>query len=243
MSLANHSIASTVQLTILSFVVLHMLSACGRQAELPETFLPEPEWLDDKDAPVLHTSEDVSRLWGSKKRCCISKRALIRNNREFYRSCYVAVAEHLDDDELVVKCMWLMDNALERNDRYTLQRSLLDRYPDHDDNVERCANCMPADTIARLTNELARQEIYRGNPEEAIRLVENVLDKRLNEISLWVQVELYTSLAKWYAETTMTMAAIERLQSARDRLKRLRDRNQALDRRFDTFEKTLQSVL
>lgn len=162
-----------------------------------EETIPRPKWFDKKAVIAVNTSQEVSALWQSKKRCCVDKKTLRENNREFYRACYQAIVNHVNNEELVVKCLWLMDTGLSGAERTQFNRFLLDNYPDHQNNITRCANCSTGDTVARVTRELAARMNREAQLDEAILLIENLLERR-DDISLWVQLEIHETLGRFY---------------------------------------------
>lgn len=208
-----------------------------------ETFLPEPEWLASTRAPVVNTRDEVLELWQSEERCCIAERKLEKNERELYKSCYVAVAEHPRDDDLVVMCMNLMTYSVDRAQSYEIYSMMLERYADHKDIVSGCANCAPADTIARASLSLSRLEYLNDNIRAAITVLEEVLSRRLDEISPWVQAELYTTLAKHYAGYNATSEQVSTIREAWQRLDDLQQTDEPVRQRFRDLDKAYRELL
>ncbi len=226
-------------------VLVALLAACDADPpEVPEQLLAnpfqrqmeKPAWLDDVEAPRVTTADEVSALWRSKKRCCVSERKLLANNREFYKACYVAIGEHFDDEALVVKCLWLMTAGAEGDQRRQIRQYLVDHHFGYRGRTDNCANCAPADTVARVSRSLAHDRLGAGRAREASGIIERVLDERLEEISPWVQVELYESLARAYLEAGITEARATRLQAAYERLSALAASDEPVARRMDRLE-------
>ncbi len=204
--------------------------------------IPKPSWYDSVEAPIATTSAEVSKVWQSKKRCCESKEVLKANNQEFYKTCYRAIENYFSDEELVVKCLWLMDTGATREHSLKIKRFLVANFSHHKNNITRCANCAPADTVARVTLELSSRLRRDGNPDESIALVERVLDTRLPEISPWVQTEIYTKLSRWYAEDhwkrrNRVAYALQNLGSIG------KSGNKSVERRFPRFQKNAEKFL
>ena len=204
--------------------------------------IPKPSWYDNVEAPIANTSAEVSKVWQSKKRCCESKEVLKANNQEFYKTCYRAIENYFSDEELVVKCLWLMDTGATRDHRLQIKRFLVTHFSHHKNNITRCANCAPADTVARVTLELASMLRRYGNPDESITLIERVLDTRLPEVSPWVQTEIYTKLARWYAEDDSKRRnrvgyALQNLESIG------KSGNESVERRFLRFQDSAEKFL
>ncbi|MEE9319462.1 MAG: hypothetical protein V3U76_03355 [Granulosicoccus sp.] len=232
-------------LSSLLIVTVVLLSGCSQDTPetQAETFLPEPEWLASIRAPVVNTRDEVLALWQSEERCCIAERKLEKNEREFYKSCYVAVAEHPQDDGLVVMCMNLMTYSVKRAQRREIHHLILERYADHRDIITGCANCAPADTIARVSHGLSRTEYSDGNKRLAITLLEDILIQRQDEISPWVQTEMYTTLAKHYAGNNATSEQVSTIKEAWQRLDDLQQTDEPVRRRFKDLDKAYRELL
>ena len=224
-------------------IVVLLLSGCKNHSIDVETYLPEPEWMDSIDAPTVDTVSEVQTLWLSEKRCCENKRKLERNSRRLYKACYVAIANHSSDQLLVAKCLQLMDNGMEADVRYKVNRHFIENYFDFKSPVDRCANCLPADPIANTSRDLAWQENRRGNPEAAIKIAQRVLDERLDEIMPYVQMNLYAVIAYSYASTVHSDEQLQALRDARERLRSFSEKGGAYSSNFKTFEKYLGSLL
>ena len=208
-----------------------------------ETF-SKPGWFDSVDAPEISTSAEVSALWQSEKRCCEDANTVLRNNRIFYKSCFNAIIAHYEDEELVVKCLWLMDAGAEKGQRTELARFLVDNFADHKNSVDDCANCIPADTVGRVTLDLARYESRGSHTKDgAIARIENLLDTREDEISYWVQAEIYEFLGELYLEAGLTQQRLDRYQQAYARLNRVKEFNESVERRFAPVEKIYKVML
>lgn len=221
--------------TYVMVIFLLLLSGCSEPNKF-EQEISKPDWFDSIDAQKVQNEDEVSALWQSKKRCCVDKHVLLNNNRIFYKSCYEAIANHYDDERLVVKCLWLMDSGADSEQRIQLSRFLVDNFSHHKNSITGCVNCMPADTVARETTSLARYERRLGNRENAIDIIETLLDKRVNEISYWVQVETYELLGKMYLERGITTENVARFQEASERLFRAKDYNEPLQKRYGKFD-------
>jgi hypothetical protein len=219
-----------------------LLIGCGQSNKF-EQEITQPEWFDSIDAPEINSSNEVSALWQSKKRCCEDETVLLKNNRTFYKSCYNAISENFDNEELVVKCLWLMDAGANSKQKIKLSKFLVENYSHHKNSITGCANCMPADTVARETLSFARYEKRLGHQENAIHVIENLLDNRLSEISYWVQVQIYEFLGRLYLEQGITDTRIKRFKETYKTLNRVKDYNEPLERRYKSFEKVYMLVI
>jgi len=207
-----------------------------------EATISRPIWFYTVDAPEVSTSAQVSKLWRSEKRCCEDDDNVAANNRIFYKSCYNAISAHYEDEALVVKCLWLMDAGAEKDQRVELYRFVVENFPGHRNRVDDCVNCMPGDTVARVTLDLARIESY-DSKERGIGRIENLLDTRENEISYWVQAEIYESLGRLYLEAGLTSERLDRYKRAYARLDVVKESNEPLQRRFAPLEKLYEAMM
>ncbi|MEJ2106482.1 MAG: hypothetical protein P8X48_04005 [Acidiferrobacteraceae bacterium] len=208
-----------------------------------ESAIQKPEWFDTVSAPTLNSVEDVDHLWQSKKRCCIDEDKLQANKREFYKACYNGVVEHPDDDELVVKCLWLMDPGAGSDQYYILKRYLVENYGDHKSDTSHCANCAPGDVIARVSLSLARHERYADSVDTAINRIEGLLSRRRPEISLWVQTEIYTALGRMYLKSAVTDERKQVIGDAYERLASAATEQNGVSRRLPDLEKVRRELM
>jgi hypothetical protein len=199
-----------------------------------------PAWWGAVKAPVLATEADVDALWRSKPRCCAEEAKLQAAAREFDKGCFRLLATEAPEERAAVKCLWLMGAGLDRGESLRLREYLLARYSSHRASTHLCANCAPGDIVARVAGEVAGQR-SGGHAEEGIRLLERVLDERRSDVSLWVQVELYTQLGRLYLASGITPARRQRLEEAFQRLGAARD-DETLRTRFPAFEAVWREV-
>jgi hypothetical protein len=218
-------------------VFMALIAGCEEPSEFERTFA-EPDWFDSIDAPKINTVEEVNALWQSEKRCCEDANVLLRNNRIFYKSCFNAIMGNYGNEELVVKCLWLMDIGADSKQRVELKRYLVENYGLHKNSVDNCANCMPGDTVARVTLELSRYESRANHSKtQPIKRLENLLDSRLYEISYWVQAEIYEYLGVLYLESGVTQERLSRYEESYNRLNKAKQHNGPLERSFARVEK------
>lgn len=235
----------------LSIVILlfSLLSACEEPMQVEsgdshfERHIVRPNWFFSLEAPALNTIKAVDTLWRSKKRCCTDKETLIANNREFYKGCYLGIVNNPKFEELVVKCLWLMDAGADKTQRELIKTYLVENYSHHKNNTTCCANCAPADTVARVTHELARIKHSKGNTDAAIELVEEIINRRRQEISPWVQTEIFTTLGRYYALTRVTDDRAQRITDAYQRLSANASEGNGVLRRIENLKKINLSVV
>lgn len=224
-------------------LLLIILTGCSEPNKFKTEFT-KPKWFASIEAPKVHTPEEVGALWRSKERCCVDANILLNNNRIFYKSCFNAISEHYENEEMVVKCLWLMDAGAESKQRIQLSRFLVENFSHHKNNITECVNCMPGDTVARETLYLARYEKrLRNSNDKSIRLIETLLDNRVDEISYWVQAEIYPFLGKLYLESGITNDRVKRFQEVYKRFNRVKKYNEPLEKRYDSFHKVYRLVM
>jgi len=228
--------------TIFCFWLL-VIAGCKENNKFEEKF-DKPLWFNSIDAPEVNNSDEVSTLWQSEKRCCEDSATLLKNNRVFYKSCYNAISNNYNDEQLVVLCLWLMDSGADSNQRIELSKFLVENFSRHKNRVDDCANCMPGDTVARVTLELASYESRNNYSKKvAIERIENLLDSRSDEISYWVQAEIYEFLGDIYLEDGVTPERVNRYAKAYNKLNKIKEYNEPLASRFLPIEKRYQLLL
>ena len=136
-------------------------------------------------------------MWQSEKRCCEDKDKVNKNFRIFYKACYNAIVNNPYDDDLIVKCSWLMGFEETKHSNILLDKYVYENYFDHENSIDDCYNCDIADTVARVTSDYA----YALSPEslsKAIEVLETVIDERGDNISNWIKIDLHNQLAGFY---------------------------------------------
>lgn len=233
-----------MKLSKIIFLLLFLVIAgCKENNKFEEKF-DKPLWFNSIDAPEVNNSDEVSTLWQSEKRCCEDAATLLKNNRVFYKSCYNAISKNYNDEQMVVLCLWLMDSGADSNQRIELSKFLVENFSKHKNRVDNCANCMPGDTVARVTLELANYESRNKESKKvAIERIESLLDSRSDEISYWVQAEIYEFLGDIYLEDGITPERIDRYTKAYNKLNKVKEYNEPLANRFSPIEKRYQLLL
>jgi tetratricopeptide (TPR) repeat protein len=133
----------------------------------------------------------------------------------------LTILHNADNDFLVAETIERM-KIISFDDQYphvdTMLEFALNRYFYHNMPLDRCVNCMHGDTIANITRTLASNYDGENRYDDAIRIIDNLINKRGQEISDYKQADLYdiyayalwrrgdkasaiatlkTSLAKW----------------------------------------------
>jgi len=179
-------------------IVILVLAGCEKP-EILETYLPQPDWLASTPVVTINTLSEITDLWQSRERCCISKKKLTKNNREMYASCYNMIARGAGNDE-TFQCIYLMSHGMSSDIRYELYTRILHEHYDHKSPTDKCTNCAPADKVTRTVSRLASLEYSNGKPQVAIDLVEKIFADRGSDISAFIQVESLLKLAWYYEE-------------------------------------------
>jgi len=195
-------IVVVVSLLFMAYALMPDKKASGILSKLSAVHkspAPEFDWFDNTEASPIHNKEDLSKVWQSKPRCCIAKNDLRKNNREFYKSCYIAMQNYPSNKDITANCLWLMGGALEnKEERILLKETFIQKFFYYDKPLDRCANCDHANVSARIARELARYYKSTNRFDEAIKLLERMNDERKQEMSDWVLAELSTQLGKYY---------------------------------------------
>lgn len=218
-----------IALTALGIV----LSAC-RPAQSTHGGFEHPYWARIGRAPAIDDEADLDALWLSAPRCC--SQDSVQNNRIFYRACADAIERHPQDDQIVVKCLWLMQVALDKG-AWRLNEQIVNRYFHHKDSLRNCANCAPGDTVSRVSQDLAEHYGARGDLSAATSLLERVLDERGAETSPWVRIEGYTKLCRLYLRNEVSNAREERIRHAHLEFEQLKNA-ETIATRFGAFDRT-----
>jgi len=182
------------------------LIGCEKE-EPPETFLPVPDWLESAELTPFKSIEDIRSFWREKSDYGAEKSIREKNGRDFYKSCYYAIANERENESLRVYCLASMGSrVLERADKMKLLQNVVDNHYDFDSDVSNCANCGVGDTVANAVRKLAWLERHNGNTDQGIQLLTTLLDQRKDDIPDYTQMNLYGILA-----------AVKELEPYRDR--------------------------
>jgi|GEM_PF-1031298 len=207
--------------------------------------IKQPEWIAEVDnAPTINNADELGTLWRSVPRCCGDDPLVKTNFRIFYKACYNAMARHPEDENIVVDCLWLMQGAIESGDVATsnqFQEIILNKYYNHKDSLKNCANCDYADTVARTAKDLASYNFSINRYDLAINILKDILDKRSNEISPWIRIEILTDLGNAYLQTAISEAGKQRMQAAYEEFA-AKKHDEAIESRFSAFEQVYNKL-
>jgi len=218
-----------------TFLVL-LLIGCGKE-QPPETFLPIPDWMDSAELTSFNSVADIRKFWRTRNDYRADKSIRENNGRDFYKSCYYAIATHRDNEPLRVYCLASMgDRVLERTEHKKLLQNIVDNHYDFNSDLSNCVNCKAGDTVAGAVRKLAWLERHSGNTDIAIELLTTLLDKRKKDIPDYTQMNLYGILARFYGETAVTPEGLEKLGIAINELEPYRDSSPAAKQYFKKLE-------
>ena len=193
-----------------------------------------PDWFDKTQGTVFLTEQDLDTEWRSKKRCCENKDIVAANNEYFAKSCYLTSLREEIDPQILPKCLWLMFNAYESNQRIKLQEYYLEKYSNHDKTITSCANCDKGDITVRVASSLS-YEYENYDLMKAIDVLETALNAREHDTSPWILVEVYTQLTSLYLKDTVSTPSSE---GEIDNNTPLHNRGEKLEKIFQSFLET-----
>lgn len=224
------------QTVLVCAAVLSTILLIGCEARGHATILDhahDPLWLPFVLAPEINNVEDLDALWRGSPRCC-GELSVALNNKIFYKTCSKAIDRHPQNETLVVKCLWLMDIAVQGEDAARIQQIVLDRYYHFDAPVNNCMNCAPGDIVSRVALDLSSYYATNRDSEAAARLLEDVLDRRGDETSPWIRIEIQTQLCRLYRRAGIDPMRQQRIDAAHQEFAAMKD--ETIARRFDEFQ-------
>lgn len=183
-------------LGVFSFLISGCQSEHDPEFYVPDTRIPEPDWLDTTVAPRLSSHKEMQDLYYAHLRCCKEEPGKTEKHRIFYKACHTAIETHPSDEQLLFECLYSMGPALDRAGRKTLLHRILFFHADHKNAVSDVRRS--ADRVARVSHQLAVMEFDDGNHELANKIIEDVLDKRLDEIDPAILIAINRVLARHY---------------------------------------------
>jgi hypothetical protein len=204
--------------------------------------IKQPSWFYDKPAKVVNNIKEVQKLWSSKKRCCVDANILLENNREFFRGCYNAIANNIENDKVVVMCLSLMGSTdKDKERRYNLNRYVVDNYIDHKNDISNCANCDTGDRVTRTVKSVAYAEVHKGNLPKGVKLLEDILKNR-NDAAPWIQVETLEQLARLYLKNKVTEEQKTFMNKKYNSLLEVGETNEPVKRRIPALQKLVDKI-
>ncbi|HET9854928.1 MAG TPA: tetratricopeptide repeat protein [Methylomirabilota bacterium] len=209
----------------------------ARQRELIAAFVsaaPRPAWWASVQTPYrVDTVGDLLAAWQGFPRGDDG-----RGERQFFKAVYRGIVNHPEDEHLVATAIdllhWVVDDYPHR---LSLAQFGYDRYFQHRQRVDSCANCMPGDRAQGLTQNLGRLLMAAGRYDEAIAALRRLIDERAADVSPYRLAETWNRLAWAYWEKGERERAREVIREAIAKYGGTA-RGDDLRRTLATFEKT-----
>jgi tetratricopeptide (TPR) repeat protein len=209
----------------------------ARQRELIAAFVsaaPRPAWWASVQTPYrVDTVGDLLAAWQGFPRGDDG-----RGERQFFKAVYRGIVNHPEDEHLVATAIdllhWVVDDYPHR---LPLAQFGYDRYFQHRQRVDNCANCMPGDRTQGLTQNLSRLLMAAGRYDEAIAALRRLIDERAADVSPYRLAETWNRLAWAYWEKGERERAREVIREAIAKYGGT-VRGDDLRRTLATFEKT-----
>jgi tetratricopeptide (TPR) repeat protein len=167
----------------------------ARRRELIAAFVsaaPRPAWWDSVQTPYrVDTVGDLLAAWQGFPR---GDDGL--GERQFFKAAYGGIVNHPDDEHLVATAIdllyWVVDDYPHR---LPLAQFGYDRYFQHRQRTDNCANCMPGDRTQGLTQNLSRLLMAAGRHDEAIAALRRLITERGAEVSPYKLAETWDRIA------------------------------------------------
>jgi tetratricopeptide (TPR) repeat protein len=204
----------------------------ARQRELIAAFVsaaPRPAWWASVQTPYrVDTVGDLLAAWQGFPRGDDG-----RGERQFFKAVYRGIVNHPVATAIDL-LHWVVDDYPHR---LPLAQFGYDRYFQHRQRVDNCANCMPGDRTQGLTQNLSRLLMAAGRYDEAIAALRRLIDERAADVSPYRLAETWNRLAWAYWEKGERERAREVIREAIAKYGGT-VRGDDLRRTLATFEKT-----
>jgi tetratricopeptide (TPR) repeat protein len=209
----------------------------ARQRELIAAFVsaaPRPAWWASVQTPYrVDNVGDLLAAWQGFPR---GDDGL--GERQFFKAAYRGIVDHPDDEHVVATAIdllhWVVDDYPHR---LPLAQFGYDRYFQHRQRVDNCANCMPGDRTQGLTQNLSRLLMAAGRYDEAIAALRRLIDERGADVSPYRLAETWNRLARAHWEKGERERAREVIREAIAKYGET-VRGDDLRRTLATFERT-----
>jgi tetratricopeptide (TPR) repeat protein len=167
----------------------------ARQRELIAAFVsaaPRPAWWASVQTPYrVDNVGDLLAAWQGFPR---GDDGL--GERQFFKAAYRGIVDHPDDEHIVATAIdllhWVVDDYPHR---LPLAQFGYDRYFQHRQRVDNCANCMVGDRTQGLTLNLSRLLMAAGRYDEAIAVCRRLIDERGADVSPYKLAEIFERIA------------------------------------------------
>jgi tetratricopeptide (TPR) repeat protein len=172
----------------------------ARQRELIAAFVsiaPRPAWWASVQTPYrVDNVGDLLAAWQGFPR---SDDGL--GERQFFKAAYQGIVDHPDDEHIVATAIdlmyWVVDDYPHR---LALTQWGYDRYFQHRQRIDNCANCMVGDRTQGLAQNLSRLLMAAGRYDEAIAVCRRLIDERGADVSPYRLAETWERMAWAYWE-------------------------------------------
>jgi tetratricopeptide (TPR) repeat protein len=167
----------------------------ARQRELIAAFVsaaPRPAWWASVQTPYrVDNVGDLLAAWQGFPR---GDDGL--GERQFFKAAYRGIVDYPDDEHIVATAIdllhWVVDDYPHR---LPLAQFGYDRYFQHRQRVDNCANCMVGDRTQGLTLNLSRLLVAAGRYDEAIAVCRRLIDERGADVSPYKLAEIWERIA------------------------------------------------
>ncbi len=172
----------------------------ARQRELIAAFVsvaPRPAWWASVQTPYrVDNVGDLLAAWQGFPR---GDDGL--GERQFFKAAYQGIVDHPDDEHIVATAIdlmyWVVDDYPHR---LALTQWGYDRYFQHRQRIDNCANCMVGDRTQGLAQNLSRLLMAAGRYDEAIAVCRRLIDERAADVSPYRLAETWERMAWAYWE-------------------------------------------
>jgi tetratricopeptide (TPR) repeat protein len=172
----------------------------ARQRELIAAFVsvaPRPAWWASVQTPYrVENVGDLLAAWQGFPR---GDDGL--GERQFFKAAYQGIVDQPNDEHIVATAVdllyWVVDDYPHR---LALAQWGWERYFQHRQRVDNCANCMPGDRTQGLTQNLSRLVMAAGRPDDAIAVCRRLIDERGADVSPYKLAETWDRMAWAYWE-------------------------------------------
>ena len=172
----------------------------ARQRELIAAFVsiaPRPAWWASVQTPYrVDNVGDLLAAWQGFPR---GDDGL--GERQFFKAAYQGIVDHPDDEHIVATAIdlmyWVVDDYPHR---LALTQWGYDRYFQHRQRIDNCANCMVGDRTQGLAQNLSRLLMAAGRYDEAIAVCRRLIDERGADVSPYRLAETWERMAWAYWE-------------------------------------------
>jgi len=208
----------------------------ARQREIVAAFVsaaPRPDWWDRVETPYrVDTLGDLFAAWQGHPRGDDG-----RGERLFFKAAYQGIVDHADDDQVVATAIALLHHVVrDYPHRPQLAQFGYERYFQHRQRTDNCANCMVGDTTQGLAKNLTELYAAAGRYDEAIEVGRRLIEGRSADVSPYKLAETWDQMAWVHWQKGERERAV---QIIRDALARYGDtvRGDQLRRTLARFER------